>query len=146
MRPWFRVVVSIQPPMPSLEHHGVSFGDVPYEDTGTAMHDLLMSVFEHAGNLALAADYRDDAYDAATVESLLHAVEVLLDGAVAQPDLPIAALPLVRQAEWARWIARCAGPGHRACAGQRHRPVRGARLATGSGGSPIGRTGFAPAG
>lgn len=108
--PLFRVAVSVQPPMPSLEHCAVSFGEVPYEDTGAAVHDLLVSVFERADDLALAADYRRDAYDAATVESLLRAFEVLLDSAVAGPDAPVAALPLVRPDAWARWIARCAGP------------------------------------
>jgi amino acid adenylation domain-containing protein len=110
MNPLFRVAVSVQPRMPSLETQRASFDDMPYEAPGAGVHDLLISVFDRADDLALAVDYRRDAYDASTVESFLHAFEVLLEAATARPEVPVAALPLVRPAEWARWIARTAGP------------------------------------
>jgi amino acid adenylation domain-containing protein len=67
--------------------------------TGKAGYDLEVQ-FDASGEAPrLAATYSTDLFDAATVERLLSHWEVLLAGAAAGPDQPVAALPLLTEAE-----------------------------------------------
>ncbi len=76
--------------------------------TGTAKFDLLLFAQETAQGLHLSAEYNTDLFDAARIERLLGHFETLLEGAVANPEQPIAALPLLtaeERAQLAAWNA-----------------------------------------
>jgi hypothetical protein len=71
-------------------------------DTGTAKYDLLVSVrvWEHATRLHV--QYNTDLYDADTVDRLLASYRALLEAAAAEPDQPLASLPVLTAAETER--------------------------------------------
>ncbi|HTQ79175.1 MAG TPA: amino acid adenylation domain-containing protein, partial [Thermoanaerobaculia bacterium] len=82
------VLGSLAPLLPLLEVHG-----------GTARFDLLLALWTEAEGLAGALEYRSDLFDAPTAERLLGHFRTLLQGALAQPDLHLAELPLLAPAE-----------------------------------------------
>lgn len=66
---------------------------------GTTKFDLLLSSAERADGLRLAAEYRADLFDAATIDRMLRHFGVLLEAALAAPDTPIDELPILTQRE-----------------------------------------------
>ena len=68
-------------------------------DTGTAKFDLTLFAVEAEGRLHLSATFATDLFDAETVERMLGHLESLLEHAAAHPELPVARLPLLREAE-----------------------------------------------
>jgi len=104
--PLFRVLFVLQnQPMPELTAEGLTFRfQVPR--TGSAMFDLTLSMREAAdGTLTGSLSYRHDLFDAATVRRILRHFERLLAAAAAEPDRPLAALPLMDEAERRQVVA-----------------------------------------
>jgi amino acid adenylation domain-containing protein len=66
---------------------------------GTCKFDLTLSVMEHGEFLEVAIEYSTDLFDRETILRLLNNFRSLLEGVVANPDQPIATLPLLTEAE-----------------------------------------------
>jgi len=62
--------------------------------TGTAQFELTLYMVDAGGELVALAEYRTELFDAATIDQMLAAFQTLLAAAVANPDLPLAELPL----------------------------------------------------
>jgi amino acid adenylation domain-containing protein len=68
-------------------------------DWGTTRFDLTLFLWETPEGLAGLLDYSTDLYDAATMARTAGHLEVLLAGLAAEPDRPVATLPLLAPAE-----------------------------------------------
>jgi amino acid adenylation domain-containing protein len=64
-------------------------------DLGTSKFDLTVFLRERAGDLEGSAEYSTDLFEPETVDRLMERYAVLLRGAVARPDAPVADLPLL---------------------------------------------------
>ncbi|MFF4604360.1 amino acid adenylation domain-containing protein [Streptomyces sp. NPDC001339] len=62
-------------------------------------YDLMVSVHDTGTSLRALVEYPTDLFDAATVDRLLGHFLTVLEGAVAAPDTPLSALPLLSAAE-----------------------------------------------
>ena len=67
--------------------------------TGTAKFDLTFFLNEFGESLQMEMEYDTDLFDAATISSVLRHFQKLLEGVVANPDQPIANLPLLTESE-----------------------------------------------
>ncbi|MFP5287300.1 MAG: amino acid adenylation domain-containing protein, partial [Thermoanaerobaculia bacterium] len=67
--------------------------------TGTAKFDLTLFALETGSGLTLSLEYASDLFDAATAERLLGGFQTLLAAALAEPDRPLADLPLLTDSE-----------------------------------------------
>ncbi|MFP2930484.1 amino acid adenylation domain-containing protein, partial [Pyxidicoccus sp. 3LG] len=73
---------------------------VPVEaSNGTAKFDLTLSMVETADGLGGYLEYSSDLYARATAERMVGHLKAMLEGAVARPDQPLWALPLLSEAE-----------------------------------------------
>ncbi|HZF12717.1 MAG TPA: condensation domain-containing protein [Thermoanaerobaculia bacterium] len=70
-------------------------------ETAAAQLDILLELFERPAGLGGWLEYSTDLFDAPTVARMARSLLVLLDGIVARPELPVAALPLLAAGE--RW-------------------------------------------
>jgi amino acid adenylation domain-containing protein len=68
-------------------------------DTGTSKFDLTFDLVESSTGLKGWLEYSTDLFDDVSIQRLSERFQVLLKGAVADPDTPIAALPLLSPAE-----------------------------------------------
>ncbi|HVR98951.1 MAG TPA: amino acid adenylation domain-containing protein [Thermoanaerobaculia bacterium] len=68
-------------------------------ESGTAKFDLLLALSELGGRLAGAFQYDAALFDAATIDRLRGNFETLLAAALADPEVPVAELPLLTAAE-----------------------------------------------
>ncbi len=68
-------------------------------DSGTAKLDLTLYVVESAGGLTARMEYSTELFDAATIRRMLGHYRVLLESVAADPDRPVATLPLLTAAE-----------------------------------------------
>ncbi|MBI4624601.1 MAG: amino acid adenylation domain-containing protein [Verrucomicrobia bacterium] len=68
-------------------------------DSGTAKFDLTLYLVERAAGLTARLEYSTDIFDAATIRHLLGHYHVLLEGIAAEPERPLAALPLLTEIE-----------------------------------------------
>ncbi|MES1211854.1 MAG: condensation domain-containing protein, partial [Acidobacteriota bacterium] len=66
---------------------------------GTAKFDLTLFLFEDGGQLQGTLEYNSEIFEAATMRRLLRSFETLLAAAVADPETPVAFLPLLGAAE-----------------------------------------------
>jgi amino acid adenylation domain-containing protein len=96
--PLFQVLFSLSSPAEVPSISGLTLESLPL-DSGTSKFDLSLFVEERAGSFTLAAGYNSDLFLPATVERLLEHFEVLLEGAVAEPEQPVTLLPLMSAAE-----------------------------------------------
>jgi amino acid adenylation domain-containing protein len=97
--PLFQVFFALQnAPLPPLALPGLTMTPEP-PDNGTAKFDLALSLHEIDGVLSGALEYASDLFDPATVVRLAGHFEALLAGALAQPDRPLSALPLLAEPE-----------------------------------------------
>jgi amino acid adenylation domain-containing protein len=91
------------------------FGGVEaeYRPTGTpaAKFDLVVSVAESAAGLAVRFAYREELWEAATVERAAEAFATLLEGAAADPSRPVLELPLLGGPERERVLREWSGWG-----------------------------------
>jgi amino acid adenylation domain-containing protein len=66
---------------------------------GATDFDLLVCAYESDQGVQLSMDYRKDLFEHATIERMLEHFQVLLAEAVADPDRPVSALPLISEEE-----------------------------------------------
>ncbi len=114
--PLFQVMLTLQ----NMERSHFELGDVRIEaidaDLGEAKVDLQITVFERfdddgaPAGIDAAWTYATDLFDDTTVVSFAERFTRLLSAVVADPDLRIAALPLLDAAERARVLAFGVGP------------------------------------
>lgn len=69
------------------------------EAFGSTKFDFMLSAAERAEGLRLSAEFRTDLFDASTVDRMLQHFAVLLQGALDNPDTPIANLPILTTTE-----------------------------------------------
>ncbi|HEY0735664.1 MAG TPA: amino acid adenylation domain-containing protein, partial [Herpetosiphonaceae bacterium] len=97
--PLFQVMLVLQnAPAATLELPGVTLHPLAVT-SGTAKFELSLALSESADGLSGMLEYNTDLFDRSTMERLLDHFHTLLAAIVAQPDLPIAALPLLTAAE-----------------------------------------------
>ncbi|HEU0012159.1 MAG TPA: amino acid adenylation domain-containing protein, partial [Longimicrobium sp.] len=89
-------------------------GDVTVEplpaDRHGARYDLTLTLAERDGVLVGEMEYATDLFDAATMERMVEQLAVLLDGALADPDAPVDALPLLAPGGREQVLALSTGP------------------------------------
>ncbi|MCG8347097.1 MAG: amino acid adenylation domain-containing protein, partial [Chloroflexales bacterium] len=97
--PLFQVIFVLQnTPMRSRQLPGLSMRQVE-TTSGTARFDLALSVVDQRDGLHITLGYSTDLFEAATIERMLGHLQTLLEGIAANPDRPIAQLPLLTEAE-----------------------------------------------
>jgi amino acid adenylation domain-containing protein len=109
--PLFQVMLALHNvPAPALDLPGLSFRPLAM-DPGTAKFDLVLEMSEgplgderEAPVILGSLEYAADLFDRTTAERLAGHLRVLLAAAAADPELPVAALPVLTDAE-ARQIA-----------------------------------------
>ena len=103
--PLFRVMFSLQnAPLPELRSPEIAL--TPLEaPNGIAKFDLTLFAAEGPEGLHLTMEYSSDLFDAATVDGMLAHLRVLLEAAVAEPDRPVAALPMLTEEERRQMLA-----------------------------------------
>jgi amino acid adenylation domain-containing protein len=102
--PIFQAMFNLQSsPLPELEIPGLSVR-VLTVDRGAAQFDLTLLVGEAPNGLDAELEYNSDLFDRATIERLTESFLRLLEGAVADPDARLSALPLMSEAERHRLV------------------------------------------
>jgi len=97
--PVFQVIFSMHPEgsaAPELPGLELEIGE---SDTGTSKVDLVLNLSPTPHGIQGAWQYATDLWDAETIERLSRHLAELLSGAVARPDTPIWALPVMDAAE-----------------------------------------------
>lgn len=98
--PVFQVMFALQNmPEEQLVADGLTFSDLPAEVT-TAQVDLSLMMYETEAGLEGMLNYATALFDEATVQRYSGYWQQLLEGMIAQPELPVAALPLLSDAEY----------------------------------------------
>ena len=77
---------------------------------GVAKFDLDVLVMEQEGGLGIGFTWREELWDASTLERVAAAYALLLEAAAADPGRPVLALPLVSDAERENLLAGSSGP------------------------------------
>ena len=104
--PLFQVIfASLAGSDPVLLGPGLTMASGKAEHPGTAKFDLSFHADRLAAGLHLWLEYATDLYDPATIERLIGHFRLLLEGAVARPEAPIAELPLLTAPERAQLSA-----------------------------------------
>src|SRR5271154_236646 len=85
-------------PLEDTQLAGLAVEEVDF-DPGVAAYDLSFEVTEKAGGLFCKLIYNRDLFDRETITRMAKHFETLLDGIAADPDRPIARLPLLTGAE-----------------------------------------------
>jgi amino acid adenylation domain-containing protein len=97
--PIFQVAFNLQRVLvPTLERANVTLRPLTI-DNGTAKLDINLFVWEADGRLSGSIEYNTDLFDATTIARMAAHFQALLLGIAADPDRPIAELPLLRAAE-----------------------------------------------
>ena len=97
--PLFQNLFTLQTaPWPNVRLANLTLAHVPL-DSGTAKFDLWLSMRETEAGLAADVEYNVELFDALTIERMLGHLAMLLQAIVADPDRPIARLPLLTEAE-----------------------------------------------
>ena len=97
--PLFQVMFTLQgAPWPAMKLADISLSVVAF-DTGTSKFDLSFVAREERDGLSVAAEYDSHLFRSDTIERMLSHFRVLLEGIVADPDRPVAELPLLTEAE-----------------------------------------------
>jgi hypothetical protein len=101
LSPFFQVMFVLQnAPLPEMSAPGLTL--TPLEvDAETAKFDLTLVLAEGPGpaGLRASAQFDADLFDPPTIERLLGHFRTLLEGALAEPDRPVAALSMLSEAE-----------------------------------------------
>ncbi len=95
--PLFQVLLSIEPPMPSLPP-GWKLTQLDV-DTGATKFDLHLELDDTPEGLIGRFTYSTDLFDSATIVRMVRHWEGLLEALPSQPELPIAELPLLSAGE-----------------------------------------------
>jgi acyl carrier protein len=85
-------------PVPAIELSRLSWNPVEV-DRGAAQFDLTLAVTNTEQIRRLGFEYNTDLFDDGTIKRMLAHLQTLLAGLVADPDTPIARLPLLTDAE-----------------------------------------------
>lgn len=102
--PLFQVVFALQnAPLAAAELPGLKLTPVAVPG-GTAKFDLVFVLQETPQGLAGSIEYNTDLFDAATISRWSEHFRVLLEGIVANPDTPVAELPLLAPHERRRLL------------------------------------------
>ncbi|WP_279636870.1 non-ribosomal peptide synthetase [Corallococcus llansteffanensis] len=97
--PLFQVMLAYQnAPMPEVLGPGLRMAPLKVEHRA-AKFDLVLSVSDRGQGLRGVLEYSTDLFDASTAERMMGHLRVLLEGALATPDHPLAALPLLTSEE-----------------------------------------------
>jgi amino acid adenylation domain-containing protein len=97
--PLFQIMLAYQPGAPRTQWtSGVALAAVA-PDYDSAKFDLTLYAAEHDQGLQLTWEYARDLFDAATIEAFAQHFESLLHAGAANPRTPLAALPMLGQAE-----------------------------------------------
>ncbi len=97
--PLFQVMLVLQnTPLELLEIPSLRLRPAGVAAT-TAKFDLTLTLAEHGGGLAGTVEYATDLFDGTTIDRLIGHFERLLAAAVAAPELPVAELSLLAEAE-----------------------------------------------
>ena len=102
--PLFQTMVTLQNSGAKLpELHGLTASELPLPTT-TASFDLTFEFAEAGDQLRGQINYNTDLFDAATITRLAGHLHTLLTAVDANPDLPLAELPVLSSAEVAQLI------------------------------------------
>ncbi len=97
--PLFQVMFILQnAPVQGQELPGLTLSQVETHP-GTSTFDLTLSMAEGPDGLEASVEYNTDLFDAATIRRMLDHFQTLLEAIAADPDRPIAELPLLTEAE-----------------------------------------------
>ncbi|HEY0605582.1 MAG TPA: condensation domain-containing protein, partial [Herpetosiphonaceae bacterium] len=97
--PLFQVMFALQNrPMPALDLPGLKMRPLQITRT-TTKFDLTLSLEQSADGLAGWVEYSTELFEAATIERMVGHFQTLLSGIIAEPDLRVAALPLLAEVE-----------------------------------------------
>ena len=97
--PIFQVMFALQnAPLPTLSTAELAMTPI-HTGSGTAKFDLTLIVLEHEQGLRVLLEYNTDLFDESTAERMLRHLQTLLEGIVADPDQPIATLPMLSAEE-----------------------------------------------
>jgi amino acid adenylation domain-containing protein len=108
--PFFQVMFVLQnAPMPAITLTELAVSPVPME-IRRSNFDLTLWMAETADGLSGSLEYNTDLFNRATARRLLEHFQTLLSGITADPDQPLARLPLVRDADRSRLLAGARGP------------------------------------
>jgi len=109
--PLFQVMLAVQNvPMPDFRMQDVLA--VPLRmDSRVAQFDLSLFVDERDGKLLGSFEYSTDLFDAGTIERMVVHLQILLAGAVGNPELPLSQLPLLPEAETRQLLDDWSGVG-----------------------------------
>ncbi len=115
--PLFQVMLAVQAAPPELAAPGLRFRGLPV-DSGTAKLELSLELAPEGEGIAGWIEYRADLFEASTARRLAGQLATLLAAAVASPETPVTALPLLSDAEreqmlgaWSRSAGPWAAPG-----------------------------------
>jgi amino acid adenylation domain-containing protein len=107
--PIFQVMFAMQDaPLPSLSTPELSMA-VLDTDSGTAKFDLTLLASETEGGLQLRLEYSTDLFEEATVDRMLGHLRTLFESILADPDQPVATLPMLTEAERNQLLGRSDG-------------------------------------
>ncbi|HEU5374956.1 MAG TPA: amino acid adenylation domain-containing protein, partial [Ktedonobacteraceae bacterium] len=98
--PLLQILFVMQPGQSVPLSLGDARGEALTVDTGMASFDLVLSAEERHDGLALEVQYRSDLFLEQTISRFLGHFRTLLEGAIANPHLPVAELPLLTQQEY----------------------------------------------
>jgi len=97
--PLFQVMFTVQDaPMESLRIPGLTLSPLQ-PDSGAAKFDLTLAVVKKRKTLRVSLEYNTDLFDQATIERMAGHLLALVEEIVANPDAPIATLPLLTEVE-----------------------------------------------
>jgi non-ribosomal peptide synthetase component F len=95
----FRVMFAMQnAPLPALQVPDLDLELLP-APTGTAKFDLTFFASERDAALYLTLEYSAELFEESTAERMLAHYVMLLGAAAAEPDRPVASLPMLTEAE-----------------------------------------------
>ncbi|MDZ7342104.1 MAG: non-ribosomal peptide synthase/polyketide synthase, partial [candidate division KSB1 bacterium] len=102
--PLFQVMFVLQNnPQPSIETSDIQMIPIMAQ-SGTTQFDLTMSVEETGDGLGVVLEYNTDLFDGTTIDEMVAHFQVLLQGAVTQPEQPISLLPMLTDEEKHRFL------------------------------------------
>jgi hypothetical protein len=97
--PLFQVMFTLQnAPWPELKLADLTLSEIPL-GASVSKFDLSFTMREEHGGLSIFAAYRSDLFRPGMIQRMLKHFRILLEGMVAEPDLPIAQLPVLTAAE-----------------------------------------------
>jgi len=97
--PLFQVMFSFQNmPGPQLAENGIRFSPINVE-SDAAKFDLSLDVTEASDGISVCFEYARDLYEPETIERMLTHFETLLAAIIANPEQPVADLPLLSNEE-----------------------------------------------